>query len=113
VPAVEWRELERPAEGATSRELRERVRQARKIQRGRGVATNAEIPDRNLDALVDATSEARALLGRAVDSLHLSARAARRLLRVARTLADLEGEARVTPVQVAEALRFRHEVPLT
>ena len=68
---------------------------------------NAEIPDGCLDELVAATPDARRLLGRAVDALGLSARAARRVLKVARTLADLAGEREVGPGAVAEALAFR------
>jgi magnesium chelatase family protein len=73
--------------------------------------TNAEIPDATLDALVDAHPEARALLGRAVDGLGLSARAARRVLRVARTIADLADERRVGPGALAEALAYRSSGP--
>jgi magnesium chelatase family protein len=55
------------------------------------------------------TPEARQLLGRAVDGFGLSARAARRVLRVARTIADLAGEARTHAEAVAEALGFRSD----
>ena len=109
VPATAWHQLEQPASGPTSSEVQQRVQAARAIQRERGVASNAEIPDRALDALVAAIPEARQLLGRAVDSLGLSARAARRVLRVARTLADLEGGLPVGPTHVAEALGYRDE----
>ncbi len=109
VPAVEWKDLDRPAEGPDSRSVRARVVAARAVQHRRGVTANAELPDRSLDAVAGATTQARSLLGRAVDSLHLSARAARRVLRVSRTLADLAGEPHVLPVHVAEALGFRHE----
>jgi len=118
VSAVSWRELDEAADARasqaraaseTSRSVRARVAAAREIQRRRGVTSNAEIPDRDLDRSIDATPEARALLGRAVDSLGLSARAARRVLRVARTLADLAAETRVERPQLAEALAFRHE----
>ncbi len=113
VPAVRWKDLDAPAtaQGPTSADVRARVETARVIQ-GRRLAdhpgrTNAEIPDEALDALVDAHPEARALLGRAVDGLGLSARAARRVLRVARTIADLAGERRVGTAAVAEALAYR------
>ncbi|MEB2346306.1 MAG: YifB family Mg chelatase-like AAA ATPase [Deltaproteobacteria bacterium] len=114
VPAVAWRELasETPA-GEASALVRARVLAARARQRERldrhGLRTNAEIADRALDLLVDAAPEARALLGRAVEKLRLSARAARRLLRVARTIADLEGAARVGAAPMAEALGYRRE----
>lgn len=109
VPPVAWRDLELPGSGATSQDVRLRVVAARERQRRRGFASNAEIPDRVLDEAACAVPEARQLLGRAVDSLHLSARAARRVLRVARTLADLEVEDRIGPAHVAEALGLREE----
>ena len=71
--------------------------------------TNAEIPDAALDEIVAATAEARTLLGRAVDKLRLSARGARRLLRVARTIADLADERRVEVSVMAEALGYRRD----
>jgi len=73
------------------------------------VRTNAEIPDAVLDEVVSASAEARALLGRAVDKLRLSARGARRLLRVARTIADLAGERRIEVSVMAEALGYRRD----
>ena len=104
-----WHQLEQPASGPTSGEIQRGVETARAIQQNRGFESNAEIPDRVLDPVVAARPEARALLGRAVDSLGLSARAARRVLRVARTLADLEAVANVGSTHVAEALGYRGE----
>ena len=111
LPAVPWSELDAAGSGEGSASVRERVAAARARQRQRlaahGVGHNADIPDAALDGAVDATGEARALLGRAVERLCLSARAARRLLRVARTVADLEGAARVEAGAMAEALGYR------
>ena len=115
VPPVAWHDLDRPDAGPGTRELRERVALARRTQERRLrhliVSTNAEIPDSLLDQAVAATPEARALLGRAVERLRLSARAARRVLRVARSAADLDGETRVGPPALAEALAFRDDGP--
>ncbi len=112
VPAVAWRDLldtPRGAEGSAV--VRDRVLAARESQQQRlarfGARTNAEIADAALDDAVAATPEARALLGRAVERMRLSARAARRLLRVARTIADLTSEAHVETASMAEALGYR------
>jgi len=114
VPAVPWRDLADEAPpGEPSAAVRARVLAARRRQRERldehGLRTNAEIADAALDELVETAPGARALLGRAVEKLRLSARGARRLLRVARTIADLEGEARVEVAMMAEALGYRRE----
>jgi magnesium chelatase family protein len=114
VPAVAWRDLaDARAPGESSDTVRRRVIDARERQRKRlaalRVRSNAGIPDAALDELVDATAESRALLGRAVEKLKLSARGARRLLRVGRTIADLEAERRVETPAMAEALGYRRD----
>jgi magnesium chelatase family protein len=113
VRPLAWRDLDTPGKTVveTSAAVRRRVSAARGVQERRGASagyrTNAEIPDALLDEVVRATPEARRLLGRAVERCGLSARAARRVLKVARTIADLEGEDRTGPLAVAEALGYR------
>ena len=108
---VAWRDLDAPGPCETSAEVRERVVAARAIQERRGrdrrLRTNAEIPDEAMGALVGATPDARQLLGRAVERLGLSARAARRVLKVARSIADLGGDAETGTAAVAEAIGYR------
>jgi len=110
---VAWQDLDSAAAGESSASVRARVNRARAVQARRSTLTgcrcNAELPDAVLDDTVRATSEARRLLGRAVESCGLSARAARRVLKVARTIADLAGEGSTSPHAVAEALGYRGE----
>ena len=110
VRPVRWAELDEPASRRSESErVRERVAAAWARQAGRG-ASNARLPDADLDGWLAATSDARALLGRAVDGFGLSARAARRVLRVARTIADLGGHEATSASAVAEALGYRQDV---
>jgi magnesium chelatase family protein len=112
VRPIPWRDLDAssgPREASAS--VRARVIAARERQAKRlaplARRTNAEIPLGALDALVDATPDARSLLARAVDRFGLSARAAHRALRVARTVADLAEERRVGVDAMAEAVALR------
>jgi magnesium chelatase family protein len=107
VGEVPWSVLNGPAEGPTSEAVRARIVPVRQRQQARGVAKNAAIPDARLDELVRAEPAALDLLGRAVERLHLSARVARRLLRVARTIADLAECPTTGREAVAEALLLR------
>ena len=107
VGEVPWSVLNGPPDGPKTATVRELVARARAIQQARGVRSNAAIPDARLEALVRAEPDALELLGRAVERLHLSARVARRLLRVARTIADLAGQPTTSRAAVAEALLVR------
>ena len=111
VGEVRWEALREASGEETSATVRERVLAARARQRERGVRCNAEIEDRRIDALVDAETAALDLLGNAVEHLGLSARGARRLLRVARTIADLAGATRTPRSAIAEALQLRTPSP--
>lgn len=103
-------ELSRAPPGETSETVAARVLQARRIQQARygdGPATNAEA---DLDQ-VELLPDARTLAEQAADRLRLSARGFTRVLRVARSIADLAGVAVVRRVDVAEALAYRHRIP--
>jgi len=95
--------------------MRERVGHARCAQRTRyrtlrGVTCNAHVPGRWLDRHTPIETEARSLLHSAASALELSARSYHRVLKVARTIADLGGEDRIAARHVAEALRYRPSV---
>jgi magnesium chelatase family protein len=116
VPAVSAADLVLPAPTEGSAEVRVRVSTARDVQRKRfaalgakGVRTNAECSGSLLEQVAMPDEAGVALLRQASEALQLSARGFHRTLRVARTLADLDGEAGVTRVHVAEALSYRGE----
>jgi magnesium chelatase family protein len=100
-----------PAEGSTAIRRRVAAARARQAQRyvaaERGIRTNAEAEGALLDEVATPEAAGRALLVRAAERLRLSARGYHRVLRVARTLADLEGSPDVARRHVAEALSYR------
>ena len=111
VPRIEYEKLSEKRAGEPSAAIRERVEAARCVQAtrfaGTNVLTNADMGPRELEqhAILDASGEG--LMRAAVKQLHLSARAYHRVLKLARTVADLAGEARIASPHVAEALQYR------
>jgi predicted ATPase with chaperone activity len=116
VPAVSAADLVLPAASEGSAEVRARVAAARRIQMERLAAlrhprarTNADCDGNLLEEIAAPDQAGRTLLREAADALSLSARGYHRTLRVARTLADLDGEERVARIHIAEALSYRGE----
>ena len=112
VPEMRWQELEQPAGGETSADVALRVAQARDIQTKRfaghpGVRVNADAEGRLLEEIATPDVEGRAVLAKAADRFGLSARAYHRILRVSRTLADLEGAPDVGKRHILEAVGYR------
>ena len=111
VSAVPVRQLAERSAGECSESVRARVERARARQRARYGARafrcNGHAPGRWLETETPVAAEARELLTAAAERLALSARAYHRVLRVARTIADLDDSACVGLPHVAEALRFR------
>lgn len=111
VPAVPYEDLRAGRTGTSSGEMRERVMRAREVQRlryaGTPCRTNADLAGALLEEHCHLGEEEQKFLGNAVDALALSARAYTRILRLARTIADLEGSEAIRLPHVAEAVSCR------
>src|SRR5438445_766931 len=112
VPAVKYRALAEQGGGEPSEAVRERVDRARILQRERflkrpGIYANAHMAPRDLRAFCRVSDGADALLRTAITRLGLSARAYHRILKIARTIADLDGAAGLQPKHVSEAIQYR------
>lgn len=111
VPAVPFQELSASADGTPSSVMREQVKQAREIQRGRYGADshrlNGRMSSRQLRRFCVLDSECKNLLKTAMEDLGLSARAHDRILRVARTIADLEASSDMKAAHIIEAINYR------
>jgi magnesium chelatase family protein len=106
VPAVNYQELRGNSDGATSAEIRARVESARARQSARGFY-NTEIPHKQLRKLCALDAAGERTLEMAVRRMSLSARAHDRILKVARTIADLGSSDRVESKHLAEAVQYR------
>jgi magnesium chelatase family protein len=112
VPAVKYKELRGDAEIESSESVRERVLRARKIQlqRYRGekrLYANAQMPPKLIRKHCEISAEGEKLLEAAIARLSLSARAHDRILKVSRTIADLEGAPSIEPKHLSEAIQYR------
>jgi magnesium chelatase family protein len=107
VPSVPRAELLAQPDGEPSAVVRERVTRARALALSRQGKPNAALAGAEVDAQCAIDAESRSLLGAAIERLDLSARALPRLLKLARTIADLAGAAFPAPTHVAEAIGYR------
>lgn len=107
VPAVPYKELRSRSDGQTTAQIREKVEAAREAQRARGFY-NSQIPHSQLRTLCALDEAGERTLEMAVRRMNLSARAHDRMLRVARTIADLDHADNVSAKHLAEAVQFRN-----
>ena len=111
VPALEYDELRRKTPAESSAEIKKRVNAARKLQRERfgddGAMSNARMDSKALRRYCALGAESEELMRGAFERMGLSARSYDRILRVARTIADLDGAEDIGPEHIAEAIQFR------
>ncbi|MGB7261299.1 MAG: YifB family Mg chelatase-like AAA ATPase [Albidovulum sp.] len=115
VPPVAYTDLDLPDAGEASATIADRVAAARNIQTARfeahpDVRVNADAEGRLLEDVASPDTEGRALLAKVAERFGLSARGYHRVLRVARTIADLAGESEVRKPHIAEAVSYRLSV---
>ena len=112
VPAVDYKELRAESGGESSAVIRERVEEARQVQLARfishpGVLCNSDMGSRLVTEFCRLDRQSERTLEQAMDSLNFSARAYDRILKVSRSLADLDGSRDIREVHVMEAIQYR------
>jgi len=111
VPAVKYEEFSAKRSGETSKIIRKRVEKARKIQEERykdyNIYCNSQLSAALIEKFCVLNEECKAVLKAAFENLGLSARAHSRILKVARTIADLEGSENIEVSHLAEAIGYR------
>ena len=118
VPPVSPWDMSEVKKGESSETIRQRVVAARQIQQQRfnrlghpELHTNSQLKGDLLDEVVQLDDEAKKLLVGFADKMKLSARAYHRILKLARTITDLQNEKNVSKVHIAEALSYRYVMP--
>jgi magnesium chelatase family protein len=111
VPSVEWRDLTSKQDSEASEDIRNRVNQARKIQLSRltryGIFSNSQMKSALIRKYCALDQDSLNFLEKVVERLGLSARAYHRILKIARTIADLDGSDDIRPNHVSEAIQYR------
>lgn len=111
VPAVRYDDISSHKKGESSEAIRERVEKARKIQleryKGMNIYTNSQLSASGIEKYCVIDDEGKELLRQVFESMGLSARAHSRILKVARTVADLEGAENIGVSHLAEAIQYR------
>ncbi len=111
VPRLHREELLTPANGEPSSAVRARVQRAREVQArrfaGNGIFCNAHMLPRHIKEFCPLREEVREFLSKAIDQLGLSARAFDRVVKLSRTIADLEGAEGIALAHVAESIQYR------
>lgn len=111
VPPVSFSQLSEGRMGESSEMIRRRVEKVREIQSIRyaeeQIRFNGELHGKQIEKYCPLTAQGKSLLGRAFEKMQFSARAYHRILKVSRTIADMEGEERIAAHHIGEALAYR------
>lgn len=112
VPAVKYEELSRDPKGEKSEFIQERVNSARNAQHKRfedskKIYSNADMESKQIREFCQIDEDGKKLMKIAIEKLGLSARAYDRILKVSRTIADLEKSQKITPTHISEAIQYR------
>lgn len=111
VDNISYDELRTKQAGESSAEIKKRINRVRALQRERfandGISTNAEMGSKELAKYCQIDENCERLLKKAFEKLNLSARGTTRILKVARTIADIEGCENILPAHIAEAIQYR------
>uniref|UniRef100_A0A7V5XZ62 ATP-binding protein n=1 Tax=candidate division WOR-3 bacterium TaxID=2052148 RepID=A0A7V5XZ62_UNCW3 len=115
VPSLKFEELTNKDSGESSKTIRERVEKARKIQQERfselkkkkRIFANSQMDNKDIKKFCEISEKSQNLIKLAMEKFGLSARAYHRILKVARTIADLAGEEKIKEAHIAEAIQYR------
>lgn len=111
VDNISYGELRGNGHAESSAEIKARINSVRALQRERfkndGILTNAEMGTREMNKYCKIDADCERLLAKAFERLNLSARGTTRILKVARTIADLAGSENILPVHIGEAIQYR------
>jgi len=115
---VDYKKLGEEGEGEHSEKIKKRILEARKVQKerfkkfGRKINTNSEMNVKDLTNLIKLSNEVRKVLDESAERLGLSARAYHRVIKIARTIADLENSIEIEKEHILEALQYRPKINL-
>jgi len=111
VPAIAYKDLASKVDGATSAQMKQKVLKAREVQANRfkadKILTNSRMTNRHIKKYCQLDESSESLVRQAIDELGLSARAYTRILKVARTISDIEGSEHIQVEHISEAIQYR------